>query len=127
MPVVDFTYLRHNDNGLTNRTYPLYHSLYETPYTNEHLFDVNNFAVHKSVGQLWAEMARLLVERPILSLNVATFANQLLHVYIPALKTDVKNLKIKMSEAAIAFQQVGFLLIDAKVWFKTPAKSHPFL
>ncbi|KAI6191816.1 hypothetical protein M3Y97_00268800 [Aphelenchoides bicaudatus] len=47
IPVVDFTYLRHNDNPLTNRTYPLYHTLYETPFTNEHLFDTNNFAVHK--------------------------------------------------------------------------------
>ncbi|PIO69242.1 transferrin receptor-like dimerization domain protein [Teladorsagia circumcincta] len=28
-----------------HQTYPLYHTLYETPFLSEHLMDVNNFAV----------------------------------------------------------------------------------
>lgn len=49
LPVTDFTYLRSNDNPVVNHSYPLYHSLYETPFTSEHLFDNNNFAVHTLV------------------------------------------------------------------------------
>jgi hypothetical protein len=60
-------------------------------------------------------MARLITEQPVLPLNVATFANQLLHVYLPSLKSDTKQLANKITEAALAFQQVGFLLVDAKV------------
>jgi hypothetical protein len=40
IPVVKFTYT--NNSG---QQYPLYHSMYETPFVNEHLFDTDNFAV----------------------------------------------------------------------------------
>lgn len=39
IPVVDFRY----SNGTS--TYPLYHTLYETPFLNEHLFDLDKLAV----------------------------------------------------------------------------------
>lgn len=73
------------------------------------------FICSRAVGQFWAEMTRIIVESPILPLNVATFANQILHVYLPSLKSDVENLDDKIPEASLAFQQVGFLLVDAKV------------
>lgn len=40
IPVVDFRYFNVSDS------YPLYHTLYETPFINEHLFDIENFAVN---------------------------------------------------------------------------------
>lgn len=69
----------------------------------------------RAVGQLWAEMTRLIVEPPILPLKVTTFANQLLHVYVKNLKTDIQKLTKRIPEAAWALQQVGFLMVDAKV------------
>lgn len=45
VPVVDFRFVRSDRNPKTNTTYPLYHSLYETPFVNEHIFDHDNFAV----------------------------------------------------------------------------------
>ena len=42
IPVIDFSSA---NKSQSNDDYPLYHTLYETPFTNEHLLDVDNFAV----------------------------------------------------------------------------------
>jgi hypothetical protein len=60
-------------------------------------------------------MTRLITEPPIIPLNVAAFANQVLYVYIAKLKSDMKDLVSHMDEARLAYQQIGFLLLDAKV------------
>ncbi|PAV84515.1 hypothetical protein WR25_12246 [Diploscapter pachys] len=41
IPVIDFSSA---NKSQSNDDYPLYHTLYETPFTNEHLLDVDNFA-----------------------------------------------------------------------------------
>lgn len=40
VPVVDIQF-----RNKSTDTYPLYHTLYETPFVNEHLLDSNNMAV----------------------------------------------------------------------------------
>jgi len=55
LPVLDFTY--RNASWASPLSYLLYHTLYETPYANEHLFDTENFVVHKASGQFWAQLA----------------------------------------------------------------------
>jgi N-acetylated-alpha-linked acidic dipeptidase len=45
VPVVNFLYIRTDPKTKASTSYPLYHSLYETPFVNEHIFDHDNFAV----------------------------------------------------------------------------------
>uniref|UniRef100_A0A1I7X2Q1 COesterase domain-containing protein n=1 Tax=Heterorhabditis bacteriophora TaxID=37862 RepID=A0A1I7X2Q1_HETBA len=45
IPVIDFNF----KNTTTYDTYPLYHTMYETPFTNEHLLDTHDFAVKTSM------------------------------------------------------------------------------
>lgn len=54
VPVINFSY----KNYTTWDTYPLYHTMYETPFTNTHLLDTDNLAVHRAIGQYWAELAK---------------------------------------------------------------------
>lgn len=42
-------------NATDYDNYPLYHSLYETPFTNEHIFDTDNLAVSYSAHQMITE------------------------------------------------------------------------
>src|SRR4051812_49224065 len=55
-------------------SYPLYHTLYETPFVNEHLFDTNELAVHRATGQFWAQLALSFTEPDIYPLNVTLLA-----------------------------------------------------
>ena len=41
VPIITFTY----KNATWTESYPLYHSLYETPFMNEHIFDTNHMEV----------------------------------------------------------------------------------
>ncbi|EPB70664.1 peptidase, M28 family [Ancylostoma ceylanicum] len=77
VPVVDFTY----KNATTRDTYPLYHTMYETPFLNEHLLDTDNFAVHRAVGQYWAELARYFTDEAVLPFNTTELANVILKGY----------------------------------------------
>lgn len=45
IPFVDFTY-----RNASLDSYPLYHTLYETPFLNEHIFDTHGFAVSMSAA-----------------------------------------------------------------------------
>ncbi|RCN30472.1 hypothetical protein ANCCAN_23755 [Ancylostoma caninum] len=76
VPVVDFTY----KNATTRDTYPLYHTMYETPFLNEHLLDTDNFAVHRAVGQYWAELARYFTDEAVLPFNTTELANVIVKV-----------------------------------------------
>ncbi|VDL82262.1 unnamed protein product [Nippostrongylus brasiliensis] len=62
VPVVDFSYVDADKHD----TYPLYHTLYETPFTNEHLLDTDNFTVHRAVAQYWIELALRFADAPTL-------------------------------------------------------------
>ncbi|KHJ77185.1 hypothetical protein OESDEN_23195 [Oesophagostomum dentatum] len=60
VPSVNFAYIDMDKH----HTYPLYHTLYETPFTSEHLMDVDNFAIHRAIGQYWIELAVQLADAP---------------------------------------------------------------
>ncbi|KAF7634787.1 hypothetical protein Mgra_00005820 [Meloidogyne graminicola] len=90
IPVVDFTY-----RNATWGSYPLYHSRYEVPFVNEHLFDHDNLSVHKAIGQYWVEMARSFADSPLLPINASCFALTLVHNYLPKV---VKSLDILHSK-----------------------------
>uniref|UniRef100_A0A7E4WCP9 Glutamate carboxypeptidase 2 n=1 Tax=Panagrellus redivivus TaxID=6233 RepID=A0A7E4WCP9_PANRE len=105
IPVVDFRY-----RNTSWSEYPLYHSLYETPFISEHIFDTNDFAVHKAVGQFWAELARTFADQPIIPLNVSILAEQLLNNYVHDLKGAIDPLKHRYPEAEDARLQLSHLI-----------------
>ncbi|CAK5103436.1 unnamed protein product [Meloidogyne enterolobii] len=90
IPVVDFTY-----RNVSWGSYPLYHSRYEVPFVNEHLFDHDNLSVHKAIGQYWAEMARLFADSPLLPINASCFALTLANNYLPGIVKNLDNLHEK--------------------------------
>ncbi|GMR57407.1 hypothetical protein PMAYCL1PPCAC_27602, partial [Pristionchus mayeri] len=72
VPVIDFKMM-----NATRNLYPLYHSLFETPFVNEHLYDKPDFAMHSNIGRYWAELARTLADSPVLPLNVTRMASEI--------------------------------------------------
>ncbi|KAI6203018.1 hypothetical protein M3Y94_00508300 [Aphelenchoides besseyi] len=112
IPVADFTYLRHDSNPRTNRSYPLYHSLYETVHLNQ-LID-SSFEVHAATGRFWAELARRFSETSVLPLNVVVFANVFANEFVRQLKADVQELAIGRPQVSLALQQVGYLIRNAQ-------------
>ncbi|EYB96153.1 hypothetical protein Y032_0153g2937 [Ancylostoma ceylanicum] len=105
VPVVDFTY----KNATTRDTYPLYHTMYETPFLNEHLLDTDNFAVHRAVGQYWAELARYFTDEAVLPFNTTELANVILKDYIPALAKALTPLKYYQKAIQPAVQQLSYM------------------
>uniref|UniRef100_A0A7E4VW90 N-acetylated-alpha-linked acidic dipeptidase n=1 Tax=Panagrellus redivivus TaxID=6233 RepID=A0A7E4VW90_PANRE len=101
IPVIDFKY-----RNATWTEYPLYHSLYETVFAEEHIFDTKDFAVHRALGQFWAELARSYADKTIVPLNVTIFAEQLVYSYVHDLQKVVKTLANKHPEIADAANQV---------------------
>lgn len=89
IPVADITYRNATDYD----NYPLYHSLYETPFTNEHIFDTDNLAVHEAVGSYWAALAYKFADSAILPMNVSDLALSLLRIYIPPIKDALDKLR----------------------------------
>lgn len=69
IPSVDIRYTYQEDIG----SYPLYHTLYETHYLLASIMD-KGFVFHRSVAQLWAEMARNLTESIVLPLDLEWYA-----------------------------------------------------
>uniref|UniRef100_A0A183CGR4 Diphosphomevalonate decarboxylase n=1 Tax=Globodera pallida TaxID=36090 RepID=A0A183CGR4_GLOPA len=72
--------------------YPLYHTRYELPFVNEHIFDNNHLAVHKAVGEYWAELARLFADSPLLPISATTFAHRFLADYLEGIKKPIMSL-----------------------------------
>ncbi|KAL3101842.1 hypothetical protein niasHS_003251 [Heterodera schachtii] len=89
VPVMDFLY---KDAESPGYSYPLYHSRYELPFVNEHLFDNNHLAVHKAVGEYWAELARIFADSPLLPISATTLAHRLLADYLEAIKKPILDL-----------------------------------
>ncbi|KAL3097431.1 hypothetical protein niasHS_003879 [Heterodera schachtii] len=118
IPVADFTY--RNASWLT---YPLYHSRYELPFVNEHLFDNNNLAVHKAVGQYWAELGRAFADSPLLPINATVFAHKLLADYVGAVKESVLSLHLRFPNAsAPAVRQLSNLLQNVRLFIEQAEK-----
>uniref|UniRef100_A0A0K0DPP9 TFR2 n=1 Tax=Angiostrongylus cantonensis TaxID=6313 RepID=A0A0K0DPP9_ANGCA len=105
IPVVDFTF----KNATTHDNYPLYHTMYETPFLNEHLLDTDGFSVHKAVGQFWVELARIFTDEPVLPFNSTELAVAILMDYIPALGKALKPLKFFHSSIQPALQQLAHM------------------
>uniref|UniRef100_A0AC34GPF4 Uncharacterized protein n=1 Tax=Panagrolaimus sp. ES5 TaxID=591445 RepID=A0AC34GPF4_9BILA len=116
IPVVDFRY--HNASWSHGYEYPLYHSLYETKFINEHIFDTNNLAVHRAVGQFWAELARVFADSPIIPLNITFYAEALLNVYVQNLEKDFELLKQKYPETTDAQKQLTNLIKNCQKFLK---------
>lgn len=106
LPVLDFTY--RNASWANPLSYPLYHTLYETPFVNEHLFDREEFAVHKASGQFWAQLALSFTEPDIFPLNVSILARRLQLDYVEGLRQAIEPLM--GDELEPAKQQLSFLL-----------------
>ncbi|KAI6183255.1 Glutamate carboxypeptidase 2-like family protein [Aphelenchoides bicaudatus] len=110
VPVVDFRFVRSDKNPRTNTTYPLYHTLYETKFVNEHLFDHDNFAVHAATARYWSELVRRFAEPATLQLNVSMLAHRFLDGYARDLKTEVDSLAKSISGMEQAQQQVALFI-----------------
>ncbi|KHN82806.1 Glutamate carboxypeptidase 2 -like protein [Toxocara canis] len=108
----------HFRNATTYDTYPLYHTLYETPFVNEHIFDTNNFAVHAAVGQYWAELAREFTDSAILPLNITDFANSLLRIYARDLKKAIDPLKYYVEPITDAREQLSRLIKNCQEFLR---------
>ncbi|VDO29807.1 unnamed protein product [Haemonchus placei] len=107
-----------------HQTYPLYHTLYETPFINEHLMDIDNFAVrcfvmsqsysctcrklrkilqvHKATAQFWIEMAVRLVDAPTIPYSLHTLATRIQSEYIPDLATSILSLNMTYTKDGYA-------------------------
>ncbi|KAK6760458.1 hypothetical protein RB195_021793 [Necator americanus] len=105
VPVVDFSY----KNATTHDTYPLYHTMYETPFLNEHLLDTDNFAVHRAVGQFWAELARFFTDEAVLPFNTTDLAVAIAKDYIPDLAKALTPLKYFQTAIQPAVQQLSYM------------------
>ncbi|VDK44625.1 unnamed protein product, partial [Cylicostephanus goldi] len=103
IPVVDFSY----KNATIHDTYPLYHTMYETPFVNEHLLDTDNFAVHRAIGQFWAELARFFTDEAVLPFNTTELAVAIVKDYIPALGKALTPLKYYQKAIEPAVEQLS--------------------
>ncbi|XP_046454638.1 glutamate carboxypeptidase 2-like [Daphnia pulex] len=72
VPAIDIRYTYEEDIG----SYPLYHTLYETHHLLADIMDVG-FLHHRAVTQLWAEVARNLLESVVLPLDPDWYATYL--------------------------------------------------
>ncbi|EJD74024.1 N-acetylated-alpha-linked acidic dipeptidase 2 [Loa loa] len=88
IPVADITYR----NKTSYDNYPLYHSLYETSFTNEHIIDTNNLAVHEAVGKYWAAIVCKFADLPVLPINITDLALSIVYIYIPPIKQSLDKL-----------------------------------
>ncbi|KAK5977376.1 Transferrin receptor dimerization domain protein [Trichostrongylus colubriformis] len=77
-----------------HKTYPLYHTLYETPFLSEHLMDVDNFAIHRATAQFWIELAVRMADAPTVPYSLHTLAMKLESEYIPDLATSITSLNM---------------------------------
>ncbi|GMT08853.1 hypothetical protein PFISCL1PPCAC_150 [Pristionchus fissidentatus] len=103
VPVIDF-----NMVNTTRNSYPLYHSLFETPFLNEHLYDKPDFAMHRAIGRYWAELARTLSDSPVLPINVTKIAVEMKDVYVLELRKALNSLPANPNLME-AKQQVDYL------------------
>ncbi|CAJ0934563.1 unnamed protein product, partial [Mesorhabditis belari] len=101
VPVIDFSY-----NNASKKDYALYHSLYETPFVNEHLLDPDHFAFHKAVGQMWGELARRFADEVILPFNVTDLAATIMKVYMQDLRNAINPLMYFKEAISDAKQQL---------------------
>uniref|UniRef100_A0A1I8AKR8 Peptidase_M28 domain-containing protein n=1 Tax=Steinernema glaseri TaxID=37863 RepID=A0A1I8AKR8_9BILA len=110
VPVVDITY-----RNVSWEEYPLYHTLYETPFVNEHIFDNKQLGVHRAVAEYWTLLAKTFADAPMLPLNVSVFSRAIWFDCVQKLKKDINGAKEKFpDETRDASKQVSNLIEDAQ-------------
>ncbi|ETN76428.1 hypothetical protein NECAME_11667 [Necator americanus] len=90
VPSVNFAWIDMDKH----HTYPLYHTLYETPFASEHLMDVDNFAIHRAIGQYWIELAVRFADAPTIPYSLSTLSMRIQRDYIPALADSIQSLNM---------------------------------
>ncbi|KAL3989379.1 Peptidase M28 family protein [Acanthocheilonema viteae] len=105
IPVADITYR----NKTSYDNYPLYHSLYETPFASEHIIDTNNLAVHEAVGKYWAAVVCKFADSTVLPINITDLALSIVHIYIPPIKQSLNKLKYYDKMLHDAKHQLNYL------------------
>ncbi|CAJ0605926.1 unnamed protein product [Cylicocyclus nassatus] len=88
VPSVNFAFIDMDKH----HTYPLYHTLYETPFTTEHLMDTDNFAMHRAMGQFWIELAVQIADAPTIPYSLTTLATKIERDYITDLAGAIMSL-----------------------------------
>ncbi|KAI6231190.1 Glutamate carboxypeptidase 2-like family protein [Aphelenchoides besseyi] len=121
IPVVDFRYER---EGTEEAGYPLYHTLYETPFVNEHLFDWDGFSVHAATARYWAQLTRLLAEPPVLPLNASMFAHRFLDTYARDLKSSFAKAEKQIGSLEPASGQLSFLIRNVQAFVQSSEAFH---
>ncbi|KAI6180332.1 Glutamate carboxypeptidase 2-like family protein [Aphelenchoides besseyi] len=121
VPVVDFRYER---EGAEASGYPLYHTLYETPFVNEHLFDWDELSVHTATARYWAQLTRLLAEPPVLPLNASMFAHRFLDTYARDLKTALAKAEKQIGSLEPASGQLSFLIRNVQAFVQSSESFH---
>lgn len=94
VPVINFNY----KNYTTFDTYPLYHTMYETPFTNIHLMDTEDLGVHRAIGQYWAELAKTFADEVILPMNTTHLATIMIRSYLPQLKASISGINVSRTD-----------------------------
>uniref|UniRef100_A0A1I7SLS4 TFR_dimer domain-containing protein n=1 Tax=Bursaphelenchus xylophilus TaxID=6326 RepID=A0A1I7SLS4_BURXY len=110
----DIKYRRLKEDGSVDSTYALYHSLYETPFTNEHLFDIDNFSVHAATGKYWMQLAREFAEPAVVPINASLFAHRFLDTYVRDLKGDIDSLSKRIPQIAPVISQNSKLIRNSQ-------------
>ncbi|KAK0405511.1 hypothetical protein QR680_018030 [Steinernema hermaphroditum] len=121
VPVAHISYSNRNSYG-----YPLYHTMYETPFLNEHIFDTNNLSIHRAVGEFLALMVYQFADLPTVPLAVDVLASAIAEDYVPTLTADLN------ASSSVVLNQIEHLSVDAKIFKEVAAefayaKMSPFL
>ncbi|ULU04620.1 hypothetical protein L3Y34_017408 [Caenorhabditis briggsae] len=110
VPVVNFKY----KNYTAYSTYPLYHTMYETPFTNIHLMDTDDLAVHRAIGQYWAELAVMFADKTVLPVNTTNLASVMIKSYLPQLKTSILGMNVSRIDLDSILEQYALLSNSAQ-------------
>jgi len=106
VPVADMTY----DMAVDPDNYPLYHTNYEIEWTVANLVDVN-YAVSKSMVQLWGEVVRNLADSIVVPFSISDYGTMIIQ-YVADLESSLKN-QTNISSVIVNFENVMSNLTDA--------------
>ncbi|CAO4364517.1 unnamed protein product [Caenorhabditis nigoni] len=110
VPVINFKY----KNYTAYSTYPLYHTMYETPFLNIHLMDTDDLAIHRAIGQYWAELAVTFADETVLPINTTNLASVMINSYLPQLKTSILEMNVSRTDLNSILEQYAFLSDSAQ-------------
>ncbi|CAI2356612.1 unnamed protein product [Caenorhabditis sp. 36 PRJEB53466] len=74
-------------------TYPLYHTIYETPYLIEKILDPQ-FKMHKAIAEMFIEMALRFTESKILPYDLRELLDDTNYEYLPKIATHFEKAQL---------------------------------